>query len=167
MKWIVVRLTVIVGIGALLFVGLWYLDSLDHRWHWPVERKLARITADRVEAVVTWPTAEAFGFNLVAGLPMDPLALSTIPRPCPEFQADVTILTAQADVVERFSLATADATRCNWLYHHGLDAFALTWHQRNSVLQSCEPGETYTIRLDFTSRPTEFTWLWLSYAELR
>ena len=167
MKWIIVSFAVILGIAVLLFAGLWFLGGrVAHPW--PVERKLADITADRVEAAVTWPNTEARFVFLVVGLPQDPLALSRIPRPCPEFRAQVTILTAQGEVVQTFDLAPADTEQCNWLTHeHGLDAFILTSRQEKDVLQSCRPGETYTIRLDFTTRPIEFTSLWLSYLEFR
>jgi hypothetical protein len=166
MKRILIAVGLTLSIVASLVAGCAYLvDRAMMQKPFPHEMKLCDITNDIVVAKVVWPNAEPWAYQLVIGLPTNKLTGTFSGRACPDFTGTVTITDPGSAIVDKFLVSATNAQQCNWLdYHHGLDAFILTWSQTNA-LRSCDAGTQYTLQLECDKRPSEFKSLWLSYLQ--
>lgn len=145
-----------------------------------VNRKLADINNDQIEAEVVWPNAEMWSLNLVIGTPFighrKELVVSSNGTekevtkedseiPIQAFKATVTILDEKGLEEGSFNVSPNDSTYCNWLYADNmLEGLILRWGD-NPVMKSRIPGKKGTVLMEFQERPTEFDSLWLHYLQ--
>jgi hypothetical protein len=80
------------------------------------------------------------------------------------FRGEITI-SQPTGTVARVPVSADAVTWCNWLGHHDLMGYILTWSQTNRgerLEEFLTRGQTYQVRVTFTEMPPAQSSLWLS-----